>query len=91
MAENILHFGAIRLRITGIGNVKLRMQSLDNVVVQELTPIVMTTSTNIEPTRLCNFKQQRAKVKIYTDEFGEFMKVNRAIYFVKELYTSYPG
>ena len=91
MAENILHFAAIRLRVVGIGNVKLRLISLDDTIVQELLPLPMSEVMNIEPTRICNFSQQRARIKIYTDEFGEFLKVNRVIYYVKEKYTSYPG
>jgi len=91
MAEDILHFGAIRYRVVGTGLLHSKMESLDGVRTQELATIEMQEATDIQPRVLANFKQQRALVEIYTEDFGDFMKINRVIYFVKGLWTEYPG
>lgn len=91
MAEQILHFGAITYRLNGTGFFRQELQSLDNVVVSTLVPLTMATLTSREPTRLCNFTQQRAKLKMFTNAIDEYMKVNRIIYFVKPIYSQYPG
>lgn len=89
--ENILHFTAVRMRVVGQGSLKMRLNSLDDVQTQELVPFSMSAGTNIQPTRLCNFLQQRAQLEVYTTELNDFFKINRIILFVKESATSYPG
>jgi len=87
----ILHFNAIRLKLNGSGNLKLQFQSSDDVVTQDLVPLIMQVSTNIHPTRLANFKQQHAKLRIYTTEINETFRINTIIIFVRPLFTSFPG
>jgi|PlaIllAssembly_1097288.scaffolds.fasta_scaffold00017_4 hypothetical protein len=89
--ENISHFTAVRMRVTGQGNLKLKFYSLDDIKSQDLVPLPMQTTTNIQPTRLANFSQQRASLKIGTTEFQEYFRINRVIIFAKEMFTSYPG
>jgi hypothetical protein len=89
--ENIAHFTAVRMRVTGEGNLKMTLFSLDDVRLQELNPFVLTPETNIQPTRLANFNEQRASLEIKTTEFQEYFRINRIILFSKEIYTSYPG
>jgi len=91
MPESILHFGAIRVRVVGDGNLKAKLSSLDDVFSQDLVPITMESASGIQPTRLANFNSQRALLEIKTTEFDEYFRINRIILFVKELYTSYPG
>jgi len=89
--ENIIHFNAIRMRLTGDGSLLMTMYGLDDANEQELVPFTMVAATNREPTRLANFQDQRAALKIETTEIDEFFKINRIIVFAKELWTSYPG
>lgn len=89
--ENISHFTAVRMRVTGSGILRMRMLSDDEVVTQTLVPFTMAATTNIQPTRLCNFMQQRAQLEIKTTAKDETFKINRIILFVKETFTSYPG
>jgi len=89
--ENILHFNAIRLRATGVGNLKLEFISLDDMKTQELKPIPLLLRTDREPTRLANFISQRAKLKISVTQKDERFVINRIIIYAKELYSSYPG
>jgi len=89
--ENISHFTAVRLRVTGTGNLRMSLYSLDDVNSQTLEPLTMASATNIQPTRLANFNEQRASLRIGTTGFQEYFRINRVILFSKEIYTSYPG
>lgn len=89
--ENITHFTAVRMRLQGGGFLDMDLNSLDDTQTQQLTPFIMVSATNIQPTRLCNFVQQRASLRISTDEINEWFRINRIIIYVKEHGTSYPG
>lgn len=89
--ENISHFAAVRMRVTGSGQLQLTLSSLDNEIVQPLVPITMQNTTSKEPTRLCNFTTQRCFIRLETTEKDEIFRINRIIVFAKEVATSYPG
>jgi len=89
--ENIQHFAAIRVRVNGTGNLKMRVSSLDNVRSKDLVSFTMATANRIIPTRLVNFQEQRASFELKTTEIDEYFKINRIVIFMKEMYTSYPG
>lgn len=89
--EGITHFGAVRMRLTGTGSLLMSFYSLDDTNNQTLVPFTMIASSNIEPTRLSNFNEQRAALKIQTTEINEYFRINRIILFAKNIYTSYPG
>ena len=91
MAEQILHFGSITYRLNGTGSFRQTLFNLDRTQNQVLMPLTMATSPGFEPTRLCNFKQQRALLRMETTAINEYMKVNRIVYFVKPIYTQFPG
>ena len=93
--ESTNHFNAIRLRVLGIGNLKLNLLSLPNysgdpVTTLTLTPVVMSTSTAIQPTVLSNFVGQRAQLELTTTELNEVFKINRIIIFVRPIASGYP-
>jgi len=89
--ENICHFAAVRMRIQGSGNLDMTMYSQDDVLFQNIAPVVMAAITNIQPTRLMSVVQQRAYLKLSTDVINEYFKINRMIVYTKEVFTSYPG
>lgn len=94
--ESINHFNAVRMRLKGIGNLKLTLESLGDeegnpLEIQELIDIPMVPATNIQPTRLANFKQMRARLRFETTEFGEFLNLTRLVIFSKRVATGYPG
>lgn len=89
--ENIDHFTAIRMRVTGQGNLDMSINSMDDIRTQPLVPFAMATTTNIQPTRLCNFNEQRAYFHLSTNVMNDYFRINRIIVFVKEFATSYPG
>jgi len=89
--ENISHFAAIRIRITGVGSLKMKVLSLDDVKAKTLVPLVMSRDSRIIPTRLVNFVEQRTSFELKTSDIGERFRINRVVVFMKEIYTSYPG
>lgn len=89
--ENVSHFAAIRIRVTGSGNLLMKVFSLDDVRSKTLVPFTMSATARIIPTRLVNFVEQRASFELKTTGIDNYMRVNRIIVYMKEIYTSYPG
>lgn len=89
--ENITHFAAIRVRVNGLGDLKMAVYSLDNVRNKTLVPLKMSLANRIIPTRLVNFSEQRACFELKTTGINEKFRINRIVIFMKELYSSYPG
>ena len=91
MAENILHFGGVRLRVNGTGVLRMRLIGLDDVASQTLYPLTMSLTPGREPRVLANFKSQRARLEFTTTDINEFMRIDKVVIFVKELWTDFPG
>lgn len=89
--ENIGHITAVRMRVVGSGNLDMRLYSTDDVTSSDLVAFAMSAATNIQPTRLANFIEQRASLKCSTDEIDEWFRINRIIIYVREFGSSYPG
>lgn len=89
-SENITHFTAVRMRVYGTGNLKMRLLSLHGTREVTLLTMPLVATTNREPTRLCNFNEQRAQLELKTTEINEKMTVTRILIFAKELYSDYP-
>ena len=89
--ETVNHFGLVRLRITGTGNFRMRLQSLGEVREFVMVALVMADPTDIEPVRLANFTQQRASLEGKTTEIDEVFEISKIIVFAKQVATSYPG
>jgi hypothetical protein len=89
--ENISHFTGLRIRVTGVGNLQLKVYSLDDIRSQDIAPLTMQTATDKIPTRLCNFTTQRASFELKTTEMDEHFRINRIVIYSKEVATSYPG
>ena len=89
--DNISHFNAVRFRGIGTGNLKIKLRSYDNIQEQNLADIPMAMKTNIQPTRLANFMDQRCIIQVGTDSINDYFKINRIILFSREHATSYPG
>jgi hypothetical protein len=88
--EIINHYGAVRLRIVGSANLRLTLYSLDEVKVLPLIAVPLQSKTNIEPNRLSNFTQQRAKLELRITEINETFQCSKIIVFVKPVAKSYP-
>lgn len=89
--ESTSHFSSIRIRVDGVGQLRLAVFSLDDLHSKLLTPLQMAPKNRFSPTRLVNFVEQRATFEIKTIGIGEKFRINRIVIFSKELYKSYPG
>jgi hypothetical protein len=91
MAENILHFGAVRLRITGTASLQMEMIPYDGQNIKTLKPLQIIQLPGKDLDRLCNVKAQRARLKISTLKINENIRVDKVIFYVKPVASQYPG
>jgi hypothetical protein len=89
--ENISHFAAIRVRLNGVGDLKMKVFSLDDERVKILVPFSMSYTSRTLPTRIVNFMEQRAAFELRTSNIDEKFRINRIVIFVKEVFKSHPG
>ena len=89
--ENINHFAGIRIRVNGTGNLIPRLLSLDSILTQTLASIVMSTTTDRQPTILANFQTQRCSLELKTTVINEIFKINRIILYAKEVFSEFPS
>lgn len=90
-AGNILHFGSLRVRVTGSGNLLMSIFSLDDVRTKVMQPFVLETTNHSMPVRIVNFNTQKARVKFSTQDLDDYFVITRIIIFVKKLFTMYPA
>jgi len=90
IAEYINHFGIVRVRVTGLGNFKMTLYSLDDVRSLDLQDTVLEVTTDRQPTRLCNFKSMNARLKFSVTEIDEYFELDGMLIYVKPTETSYP-
>lgn len=89
-SEGIIHIGAVRLRVTGSGNLRLTLYSYQQVKSQVLPVLPMVASTDVQPTKLTNFKNQRIQVEFRVNAINETFTISRIIPFIQFVATSYP-
>jgi hypothetical protein len=88
--EIINHYGAVRLRVTGSAELKLTLFSLDEIYAFSLLALTLKSKNAIEPNRISNFTQQRAKLEVRTTEIDETFQINKIVVFTKPVAKSYP-
>lgn len=90
LVGEILHVVAIRYRVNGVGRLRTYLRSLDNVNNVELKKTPMALLTNIEPTVLANFSEQRIQLEIKITVLDETFLISRLVVFVKPVSEGYP-
>ena len=88
--ENEWHVVGTRLRVTGAGNLQLRLSDYDNGQIQSLVPLPMLAATRFEPTRLANFQSQRVRLEGGTTEINEVFRISRIVIYAKTVAMEYP-
>jgi hypothetical protein len=86
----ILHFNATRLRVTGAGVLRTKFSSLNDVNQLDSPNLTMLTVTNIEPTLLTNFRDQRGRYEGTTTDIDETFNISKMIVYIKPIATGYP-
>jgi hypothetical protein len=84
--ENFIHYGAIRIRVVGSGNLIPTFQSRDQVITSTQQPFVMQATNPIEPLKLTNFTSQGAFLRVETLNLNETFRINRIVVFVKPIW-----
>ena len=87
---NITHFGSVRLRVQGSGNLLQRLISLDAIYQNVLTPVVMTPTTNRFSSTLANMSEQKAQLELKIEEIDEWFEIHSVIIYIKPIYTGFP-
>jgi hypothetical protein len=86
----INHFTAVRLRVTGSGSLLMQLQTLDDVIVQDISPLTMSATTPRYANQLTNFTQQKSRLVIKTNEIDETFFISQLILYVKPVATGFP-
>lgn len=87
---NEIHCVAVRLRLTGSGNLKMAITDLDQIQTQNLVDLPMQSTTRIEPTRLANIQSQRIRFEFHTELIDENFHIRKIILFTKSVAVEYP-
>lgn len=87
----IYHFNMVRMRVTGNGNLKVKLFSLDEVNTEQIADMKLSIETNREPRSLANFIEPRAGVEVKTTTINEYFKINRIYLYTKFFASEYPG
>lgn|SRR5574339_723592 len=91
IGERISHFNAVRMRVVGVGFLKLTFYSLQDQTSFQLADIEMAEITRISPLRLANFIEQRASLRLQTNSINEYFRVNRIIIYARDYSAEYPA
>jgi hypothetical protein len=89
--EGIIHYGAVKVRVNGMGNLVPTFSNLDGTKIQIMPSFVMSGMPGLEPIKLVSFKTQRAFLRLGTSQLNEIFKINRVIVYVKPLWSQYAG
>ena len=87
---NAIHFGGLRLRVVGSGNLEVSIATLEDVIVKTNSPIVLAEPNRIEPYRILNFTTQRASIKLQTVNENEWFKINQLVVYARPVFQNYP-
>lgn len=87
----LVHFGTIRMRATGAGNLQLFLHSLDDALNSKtLTTIPLVATTNREPTVLSNFIDQYGQLELKTTLIDEVFEISKIVIFIRPVSSGYP-
>jgi hypothetical protein len=88
--EYINHFGSIRARLKGTGNIKGTLYSYDEINSNVLVPFAMSSVTANPVTLLTDFTSFVAKLEFKTTEIDEIMDFSQIIIYSKPVANSFP-
>lgn len=87
---NITHFGSIRIRVIGGGNLLQRLVSLDDIYQNILTPLPMVAATNRFSSTLSNFNEQKARLELKTEVIDDWFEIGTIMIYIRPIYTGFP-
>lgn len=88
--QYINHFGGVRIRVTGSGNLIPTLISLDTTTELELSPVAMQATTARYANQLSNFVQQKAQLELKTTQINEIFNLQQILIYIRPMFTSFP-
>lgn len=86
----LLHFNAVRGRITGSGTFIQTLNSLDGALSSSLPNITLSTTSGIEPLALADFTSQRGCLRGSVNSSGDYFDVSRLVIYVRSVAEGLP-
>ena len=77
--------------MVGTGDLMAVVHSMDYIKQKQLLPLHIFDKTRVQPNRIVNFVEQRVSFEFAHVVIDEFVKINRIVVYMKEIYTSHPG
>lgn len=87
----INHFGGVKLRVFGSGNLQINLTGEDGVGSQDLLALTLLASPGFEPYRIFNFINEKCYIKLRTHLFGEHYTISSVITYAKALWIARPN
>ena len=88
--EGIYHFGGMRLRARGFGDVDVIAVGLDDAQTELSGSISLETAPGREFFKLLNFKNERCSIRLRMADNGEWLLVTKMSLFAKFLWSEQP-
>jgi len=89
-SEYVYHYAAVRLRVEGSGQLRMRLISLSDVKEAIMVPLPMQDPIDDLQTKLVNFKKEKARLEIKTTAIDEVFSISKILIFTKPVASSYP-
>src|SRR4030095_9156720 len=96
MSDDIVHHSHLRLRVTGTGNLDVRLIALyddistDNPPTSSLVPLPMQSGTARLAQFNANFEQQYTQIEVSTDAIDEYFYITKIVTYAKPVAVAYP-
>lgn len=93
--SNILHYGAVRVRVVGDCKLQMEFQSMQDdsgdYQAYPLKELIVTPTTRRKLDRLANVVEQGARLKFSIDGYAQYFKINDIVIYAKEQWKQFPG
>ena len=87
----IIHYGRVKLRVTGSGVLRGTLFGYNEITSAALPNTTMQTTNARQVSRLTNFLTERAKLRLETTDINEVFRITSIVIFVRSVYSEYPG
>ena len=88
--QYINHFAAVRMRVTGTGNLKTKLISMDTVTEKQLADTTLLPTNSRYPNKLVNFKAQKAQLELRLTQLDETFLLRQILIYKKPVASSFP-
>lgn len=89
--DRVVHFGSVRMRVSGVGDLEMRTIGLEEVHTLQLVPIVMTTAQFTIPHRLFNFQEHKMSLEVKTSVLNKIFAISSVIIYAKDVFSETPN